>query len=80
MTVSARVDFNAFVRRWDLREGDPTVSAAMDDLLGRMGAVEAAIGRPITEEEWLDDWWMAGHGLVAAIDRLIAAVNAGDGG
>ena len=77
--VRAQADLDAFRRRWHWREGDPPVSAAFDAVVSRMGEVEAAISHPITRAEWLDNAWMAGHGMVEVLDHFIAAVNAGDG-
>jgi hypothetical protein len=69
----------AFRQYWQRRERDPAVSAAMAEVVRRMGEVETAVGHRITLAEWLDNEWMAGHGLVKVLDRLIAAVYAGDG-
>jgi len=74
--AAADAAFEAFFRRWQAQESDPAVSAATDALLEHMAEVEAALGRPIALPGWLDDDWMAGQGLEAAVGRLLRAVTA----
>jgi predicted alpha/beta hydrolase len=74
--AAADAAFKTFFRRWQAHESDPSVSAATDALLEHMAEVEAVLGRPIALPEWLDDDWMAGRGLEAAVDRLLRAVTA----
>jgi hypothetical protein len=74
-----KADSDALWLRWQRRERDPVLSAAMGHVVNLMGEVEAAIGHRITTAEWLDNEWMARHGLVEVLNRLVAAVYAGDG-
>jgi hypothetical protein len=54
---------------------EPAVSAPVEFFRERKKQVEAALGRPVTRREWLDDPWMERHGLTDAINGLFRAVR-----
>ena len=63
-----------FFRLWEEHGDDPRVSAAVDDVCRQMQEVEAALGRPITDREWLNDRWMGSRGLAVVLNGLLGAV------
>jgi hypothetical protein len=65
----------AFFRLWEEHGKDPRVSVAEDDVCRRMQEVEAALGRPITDREWLNDRWMESRGLAVVLNGLLGAVH-----
>jgi hypothetical protein len=63
-----------FFRLWEEHGDDPRVSAAEDDVCRRMREVEAALGRRITDREWLNDRCMGSRGLAVVLEGLLGAV------
>jgi hypothetical protein len=63
-----------FFRLWEEHGDDPRVSAAVDVVCCRMEEVEAALGRPIMDREWVNDRWLESRGLAAVLNGLLGAV------
>ncbi len=69
-------EVQAFFRAVQEHGSEPKVFAALNDLLCLMRTVEATLRHPITIQQWLNDDWLEGQGLLQAINRLFREVRA----